>query len=536
VGEAMSVETKDAAAAPIDYDDIDLLTRTGMLPALAARRKPEATAIHSRRGDLTFGQLNRKANQLVRALRAAGLVAGDAIAVLCNNTPEFLEVFAANLRGGFRATPVNWHLNAGEAAYVVADCEAKALIAHVDFAEAAIASHNRGVVLALAIGGEIAGFESYETVLEGQAADDIADPVLGIGMLYTSGTTGRPKGVFRKRAIPIPPQLAGTLANYDPDHDAHLLCGPGYHGGPMQVDIVTPMSSGVAIVCMEKFDPQEVLRLIDKHKVTHTHMVSTMFQRLLALPQAVKDRYDISSLKMVIHGAAPTPPQVKQAIIDWFGPIVWEYYAATEGGGNFVVGSQEWLKKPGNVGRLQPESGCRILDDEGNDVAPGVVGTIYFQNNPDAPFEYFKDPEKTRASHVGDEHFTVGDMGYIDEEGYLFLTGRTAECIISGGVNIYPQEIDNELIRHPAVRDSCTVGVPNDEWGEEVRAVISLHPGHAPSDELASELMVFARRNLAGFKTPKAVDFVDEIPRSAAGKVQRKQVREPYWADRGRQI
>jgi len=260
-----------------------------------------------------------------------------------------------------------------------------------------------------------------------------------------------------------------------------------------------------------------------------------MFQRLLALPEEVRRKYDLSSLRYIIHGAAPCPPEVKKAMIDWVGPIINEYYAGSEGGAGFIVSSDEWLKKPGTVGKLPDPSALRILDDEGAEVPQGRSGTLYFRVSPIAPFEYYKDPAKTASAHRGD-YFTLGDVGYLDEEGYLFLTGRTAECIISGGVNIYPQEIDNELIKHPAVEDACTIGVPNEEWGEEVKSVLTLNPGHQPSDELGREIIVFARERLAGFKVPRTVEFVEELPRSPAGKIQRKKVREPYWAGRARQI
>ena len=265
------------------------------------------------------------------------------------------------------------------------------------------------------------------------------------------------------------------------------------------------------------------------------HLVPIMFQRLLALPDEVRAKYDISSLRYIIHGAAPCPPEVKKAMIDWVGPIIHEYYAGSEGGAGFLVSSEEWLKKPGTVGRLPDPLALKILDDEGNDVPKGQPGTLYFRVSPIAPFEYYKDPAKTASAHRGD-YFTLGDVGYLDDEDYLFLTGRTADCIISGGVNIYPQEIDNELIKHPAVEDSCAIGVPNAEWGEEVKAVITLNPGFVPGDDLARDITAFARSHLAGFKVPKSIDFVDELPRSPAGKIQRKKVREPYWAGRARQI
>ncbi|HLI67424.1 MAG TPA: AMP-binding protein, partial [Caulobacteraceae bacterium] len=282
-------------------------------------------------------------------------------------------------------------------------------------------------------------------------------------------------------------------------------------------------------------DSENVLRTIEKYRVTHGHMVAIMFQRLLGLPPEVKAKYDISSLKAIIHGAAPTPPDVKRAMIEWLGPILSEYYAGSEGGGGFTISSEEWLKKPGSVGKLPSEDSTRVLDDEGNPVAAGEPGMLYFKVAAANPFEYFNDPAKTAASHR-DGYFTLGDVGYFDEDGYLFLTGRTAECIISGGVNIYPQEIDNELIKHPAVEDSCAIGVPNEEWGEEVKVVLMLKPGYEASDALTAEIMTFARERLAGFKLPRSVDYVEDLPRSPAGKIQRGKVRAPFWAGRKVQI
>ena len=264
-------------------------------------------------------------------------------------------------------------------------------------------------------------------------------------------------------------------------------------------------------------------------------MVATMFHRLLQLDEAVRRQYDISSLKRVMHGAAPCPVHVKQAMIEWFGPVLVEYYAATEGGGGFLIDSHEWLKKPGSVGRPGPEFDNKILDDEGGEVPQGEVGTIYMRAPDAGRFRYYKDEGKTASSYRGD-YFTLGDMGYFDEDGYLFLTGRTAELIISGGVNIYPQEVDSGIMQHPAVLDVCTIGVPNDEWGEEVKSVVQLNEGFAPSDALAEDLIAFARTKVAHYKCPKSIDFADELPRLPTGKIQRRVVREPYWEGRSRQI
>jgi len=278
---------------------------------------------------------------------------------------------------------------------------------------------------------------------------------------------------------------------------------------------------------MDRWDAASTLELIEKENITHTHMVATMFHRLLKLPEEVRSKHDLSSLKLVIHGAAPCPVHVKQAIIDWLGPIVWEYYAATEGGGGFLVGSDEWLQKPGTVGKPGPEFDNKILDDSGAEVAAGEIGTIYMRAPEVGRFEYFKDDGKTDKSYRGD-YFTLGDMGYFDEDGYLFLTGRSAELIISGGVNIYPQEIDSAIIQHPAVLDLCTVGIPNEEWGEEVLTVVQLNPGFTAGPALSEELTQWARERLAHYKCPKRILYTDDLPRLPSGKIQRRHVRDEY--------
>jgi long-chain acyl-CoA synthetase len=314
-----------------------------------------------------------------------------------------------------------------------------------------------------------------------------------------------------------------------------MCAGPAYHAAPLAFDVNGALGAGCQLVFMDKWDSENTLRTIVEKRVTHMHLVPIMFQRLLALPDEVRAKYDVSHVKYIIHGAAPCPPEVKLAMIEWFGPIVHEYYAGSEGGAGFVIDSHEWLKKPGSVGKRPALLGAKILDEQGNECPPGVPGTVYHQLPPGGGFQYFKDAAKTQKSRVGD-YFTLGDVGYFDEDGYLFLTGRDAETIISGGVNIYPQEIDNELIKHEAVADSATVGIPHDEWGEQVRAVILLKDGFSPSEELAEEILAFARANLPGFKVPRGVDFVSELPRSEAGKIQRNKVRAPYWEGRKRQI
>ena len=502
---------------------------TGMTASVWAREKPDAIAIHDPIGTRTFFEVNANANKVVRLLRAHGLEPGDAMALLCGNRAEFVEVLSAALRGGFRITPVNWHLTEGEVEYIINDCEAKALVAETRY-PAALSAEAPGLRLKVSIGEDAAGFLPYAQALADLSGEDIADPVMGGAMLYTSGTTGRPKGVYRKTNTTV--LLPGPG---EPD-DVQMCVGPAYHAAPLAFDVRSAMAQGSPLVFLDRWDAENVLRTIERHKVTRAHMVPIMFQRLLALPAEVKARYDLSSLRFVIHGAAPCPPEVKKAMIDWWGPILHEYYAGSEGGAGFLVSSEEWRAKPGTVGRLPAPDAVKLIGEDGAEItARNTPGTIYFKVSPIAPFEYYKDPAKTASAHRGD-YFTLGDVGYLDDDDYLFLTGRTAECIISGGVNIYPQEIDNEIIKHPAVEDSCAIGAPNDEWGEEVKVVVTLHPGQVASDALGADILAFARARLAGYKTPRSIEFAAELPRSPAGKIQRGKVRAPYWAGRERQI
>ncbi len=501
----------------------------GMTASVWAKEKPGAVAIHDPLGTRNFHDVNANANRIVRLLRSHGLKAGDSVALLCSNRAEFVEVINATLRGGFRFTPVNWHLTADEVEYIINDCEAKALIAEPRY-PAALSAKAPEVILKVAIGAPAEGFLPYAETLAHLDGSDIDDPLLGGAMLYTSGTTGRPKGVYRRNNAVLVLPTPG-----EPD-DVQLCAGPAYHAAPLAFDVRAAMNQGNPLVFLDRWNSEGVLAAIDRHKVTRAHMVPIMFQRLLALPPEVKAKYDISSLRYLIHGAAPCPPEVKKAMIDWVGPIIHEYYAGSEGGAGFLIDSHEWQAKPGTVGRLPAPDAVKLLDDEGREITErNRSGTIYFKVSAIAPFEYFKDPAKTASAHK-DGYFTLGDVGFLDDDDYLFLTGRTAECIISGGVNIYPQEIDNEIIKHPAVEDSCAIGVPSEEWGEEVKVVVTLHPGQTPSDTLAVDILAFARQRLAGFKIPRTVDFVDELPRSPAGKIQRGKVRAPFWAGRARQI
>ena len=510
--------------------DRETAAASGMVIAFHAAQTPDRMAIISEMGDRTYAELNARANQLTRALRRAGLKAGDAVALLCSNRPEFVETIAACQRGGFRITPINWHLKGSEVGYIVDNCEAKAFLADVRFRDSAVeaAAMSQLSIANIAIGGEIPGFLDYEAIVAGEEQHNIEDPVLGTQMMYTSGTTGYPKGVFRREAPPVTPlqaKLAETAA-FRPG-DVALVTGPLYHAAPLALNLNFPLNAGVGCVIMDKWDAEHTLRLVHEHKITHTHVVPTMLHRMLSLDDATRAKYDTSSLRWILHGAAPCPTHVKARSIETFGPVVYEYYAATEGGGIFVD-SHEWKDKPGTVGKPLPGVVVRIINDDGNVSAPGEVGTVYFQAPEKGRFEYFKAPEKTEGAYRGDD-FTMGDMGYIDEDGFLYLTGRSAEVIISGGVNIYPVEIDQEVLEHPAVFDVAVVGVPNEEWGEEIKAVVQLEEGYEPSDALAAEIVAFAAGRLPGYKRPRSVDFTDDLPRMPSGKIVRRTVRDRYW-------
>jgi long-chain acyl-CoA synthetase len=500
----------------------------GMRLAHWARIQPEVLAVQSIWGDRTFGELNANSNRLARALRARGLRDGDGVAIVCSNRPEFAEVVHACLRAGLRYTPVNWHLTPDEVAYIVGDSQVKALFGDTRFAElmtkAAALSPN--ATARLAIGGEIAGFESYDAALAAEESSDISDPKTGFRMLYTSGTTGRPKGVVRP--LNYATGLIGLTSapQYGPGKGQLNLCtGPMHHGGPLVYSMAVPISHGVGTVLMDKWDAAEALRLIEQHRVTHTHMVPTMFHRMLRLPEEVRSDADVSSMQYIAHGAAPCTVAIKKAMIDWFGPILWEYYAATEGGGA-SVSPEQWLKKPGTVGKPITDDHVQIMDDEGEACPPYQPGTIYLKVLEGSDFEYFNDPVKTESAHRG-THFTVGDVGYLDEDGFLFLTDRSADLIVRGGVNIYPAEAEAVLLQHPAVRDVAVVGVPSAEWGEEVKGVVEPIADEPPAD-LERELIDFCRARIAGFKCPRSIDIVDRLPRSDNGKLYKRRLRERY--------
>jgi long-chain acyl-CoA synthetase len=503
------------------YTDYAAATLDGMAIAHAADLDPDRIAVYSEYGDRTYGELNANINRLVRVLRAQGVEYGERVALLCRNRAEFVEVSHVIQRGGYWLTAVNWHLTPDEVAYIVEDCGAKALFIDATIPCAEGVAEIATAPLLVSIAGELPNCVTYESLLDGVDGSNIDNPRRGSTMLYTSGTTGRPKGVYRDKVAPPGP----NATMYD-ETTSHLVTGPLYHAAPLLISGYPPLMWGASLVLMDGWSPEETLRLIDTHKITHTHMVPTMFNRLVQLSDDVKQKYDTSSLRFVIHGAAPCPVPVKQKMIEWWGPVIWEYYAATEGSAT-LVDSHTWLAHPGSVGKPVADDGVVIRDDDGNECPRGTAGTVWIKTAPGAEFEYFGDKAKT-AEAIVDTHFTLGDVGYLDDDGYLFLTDRSANLIISGGVNIYPAEVDAVLLQHPAVGDVAVIGVPDDDMGESVKAVVELRDGVEGSPELAAEMIAFVRDRIAHYKAPKSVDFVDRLPREDNGKIYKRRLRDQY--------
>lgn len=482
-----------------------------------------------------------RVNQITHGLRQLGLRPGDGIATLLPNGTAPLEVYLAAQQSGWYFTPVNSHLTPAEVEYIVRDSEAKAFFAHERFAAAAArAADAAGLPRRARIGyGRIPGFVPVTELRSGQPDTMPAARTAGASMHYTSGTTGRPKGVRRPLAA-LSPEDAAELGSVllqlfgmaPGQPGVHLVTSPNYHTAVTLFGGAS-LHMGHTLVYMDKWDAEQTLAKVDRYRVTSTHMVPTQFKRMLMLPEAARRRYDLSSMRWLIHAAAPCPLRIKQAMLDWWGPCVYEYYAATEGGGTIATPA-DWLARPGTVGRPWPVSEFLVADDDGRPCPPGVPGTIYLKMTlPD--FVYKGDPGKTAANRLGD-FFTVGDVGFLDEDGFLFLCDRKADMIISGGANIYPAEIEAELLAHPKVADVAVFGVPDEDWGEQVKAVVQPADGEQPGPELAAELLASLDGRLATMKWPKTVDFIGELPRDPSGKLLKRRLRDPYWAGRDRAI
>ncbi len=488
--------------------------------------------------ELTAGELLGRANQVVHGLRRFDLKPGDVVATLLPNCTEMFELYLAALQAGWYLVPINHHLVAPEVAYILKDSEAKVFVAHERFADVALDAADEAEIpssTCFAV-GDIIGFSSYAAMRDAQPTTDPPDRTIGDVMNYTSGTTGNPKGVFRPLSGATPEQaalgLSGILMLFGinpQDDNVHIVGSPLYHTAVLRFGGGS-IHFGHTVVLMDKWTPEGMLELIERYKVTTSHMVPTQFHRLLSLPEEVRNRYDLSSLRHMIHAAAPCPVDVKHKMIEWWGPVIDEYYAASEGGGT-VVNTEEWLRKPGTVGRPWPISEIAIFDDAGNRIEePGTIGTVYMAMQT-GDFTYHHDEEKTAKNRIG-TFFTVGDVGFLDEDGYLFLRDRKIDMIISGGANIYPAEIENALLGHPAVADVAVFGIPDEDWGEQVKAVIEPAAGVEPTPELEAEILAFCEGRLAKFKMPKSIDFIAEMPRDPNGKLYKRKLRDPYWEGR----
>jgi fatty-acyl-CoA synthase len=480
---------------------------------------------------VTYRQLDERSNQLAQLLRARGLAEGDHIAILMENRPEYFVVLWAALRSGLYLTTINRYLTVEEAAYILEDCDAQCLV--TSSALAAVAGPaGSSLPIRLSADGGVEGFEDLAAALEGRPTTPVPTTSRGDLMLYSSGTTGRPKGIKRPlsgQPPETPAPLIGMVTGlYGMDADTtYLSPAPLYHTAPLGYCMAVQSIGGTAVV-MEHFDALDALAAIEAHQVTHAQFVPTMFVRMLKLPEADRRRHDLSSLQVAIHAAAPCPVAVKQQMLEWWGPIVHEYYGGTEGNGVTYVSPQDWLTHPGTVGR--PIFGTvHVCDADGAEVPVGTDGIVYFEQ-PRRPFSYHKDESKTAAaSHPDHEGWTaLGDIGHVDEDGFLYLTDRASFMIISGGVNVYPQEIEDCLVMHPKVADVAVIGVPDDEMGEAVKAIVEPAAGVAPTPELADELRAYAREHLAKYKVPRTVDFTTELPRLPTGKLYKRKLVEQY--------
>jgi len=506
-----------------------------MYPGNFAETTPEKAAIvMGGTGEVvTYKQLDDEANRLSHLFRAAGLNPGDHVAFCLENHPRFLAVAWGAHYAGLYYTAMSSRLTLDEATYIINDCGARAFITSAYKADVAaeLADRMPDVTTRLMLDAVIDGFESYDDAVDRFPSNPLPDAVGGRDMLYSSGTTGRPKGV--KPSAPVGPVdaptsvtgLAQLLFGYDQD-TVYLSPAPLYHAAPLRFTMAVHQVGGTAVI-MEHFDPAEALALIERYRVTASQWVPTMFIRMLKLPPEVRAQYDVSSLEAVVHAAAPCPVAVKEQMIDWWGPVIHEYYAGTEGNGFVYTNSEDWLTHKGSVGRAI-QGQLHIVGDDGEEVPVGEAGTIYFDSAGD--FEYHNDPVKTAESHDDRGWSTLGDIGRLDEDGFLYLTDRKSYMIISGGVNIYPQETENLLAMHPKVSDVAVIGVPNADFGEEVKAVVQPTDPAEAGPDLERELIDYCRQHLADVKCPRSVDFAEELPRHPTGKLYKRLLRDQYWA------
>ena len=512
-----------------------------MYPSKYAAAHPDRAAfvMASTGESVSYPEFEARANKLTHLLQNEGLGRQDHYSIMMENNNRYLETCAAGERAGLYYTCINSFLTADELAYILDNSESQILITSMSKLEVAIdavakSSKVRKVLVVDADANELPdGFEDYETTCQSFPATPIDNERLGTSMLYSSGTTGRPKGIIR----PLPEQppadalpmydFLGQLWHYREDM-IYLSPAPLYHSAP-QAAVNLTIRHGGTVIIMERFDPEAYLSLIEQHNVSHSQLVPTMFSRMLKLPEAVRKSYDLSSLEIAVHAAAPCPVMVKQQMIEWWGPIIHEYYGATEGLGFSACDTQEWLAHPGTVGKIVLGE-LAVLDDEMQPLPQGTPGTLWFKTATE--FEYHNDPEKTaEATSPDGEMTTVGDVGYVDEDGFLFLTDRKTFMIISGGVNIYPQESEDLLIAHPKVADAAVFGVPNVDLGEEVKAVIQVVPGTVENESLTEELLAYLAEHLSRQKIPRSIDYIAQMPRLPTGKLYKRLLRDQYWGE-----
>jgi long-chain acyl-CoA synthetase len=506
-----------------------------------AQDHPDQVAIFDSPGGvrLTFGELAGRAHQLVRGLRHSGLQRGDVIVLVLPNGLDTVMWQLATQESGLRYITLNTALTGPELGDIIAHADARMVVVHRDHSE-----HLGAMVSTLpvdhriVVGGPADGFVQQEAITEGQESTPPPDRSLGGVISYSSGTTGRPKAVHRRLPDVDPWDAADSLKRFGqafrfrPLVGAHLVSAGMHHGG-CQGFYQGALNVGQGLVIMERFDAERALALIEEHRVSTAYMVPTQFVRMLRLPPQIRDRYDHSSLETVVHSAAPCPFEIKQRMLEWWGPVIWETYGGIEGAAT-IAKPHRWLEKPGTVGRAIRGVTLRILDDDGTELPAGAVGHIYLDSK-GSGFEYKGEPDLTRSVHRGSA-FTIGDMGYLDDDGYLFVCDRAKDLIISGGVNIYPAEIEGVLTAHPHVADVAVIGVPDPEWGEQVKAVVELNGGVRPTPELAEELSAWCAARLASYKRPRSVDFREHLPRTDGGKLSKRTLRDEYWVETGRNL
>lgn len=499
--------------------------------AVATPDKP-AIIMHPSATVVTFGELEARANQLAHLFRSAGLVEGDAVAMLMENSEHFHAVMWAARRAGLYYVPINTHLTAAEVAYIIDNSSAKAIVGSGglrDLLAGLEAELPNGLpAVRLIVDGDLEGWQSYPECAAGQPVTPIDDEIEGDLLQYSSGTTGQPKGIKRALTHQSPAEVPGLMAAlvgfWMHPEAVYLSPAPLYHTAP-SVWTMQTQAGGITTVILDKFSPEGALEAIQKYRVTHGQFVPVMFTRMLKMPEAVRTSYDVSSLERVMHAAAPCPVEIKQQMIDWWGPIVDEYYASSEAIGSTLISAEEWLTHPGSVGRSMMTP-LHILDEEGNELPPGEAGEIYFEGGAD--FEYLNDPAKTASSRDSHGWKTVGDIGYLDEDGYLYLTDRRHHMIISGGVNIYPQEAENVLVTHPKVMDAAVFGIPDEEMGQRVKGVVQTVDQADATDAFAEELLAWLRDRLSHYKCPRSISFEAQLPRTDTGKLYKQTLIEKY--------